>query len=94
MGPRTLPAVHDLDHIHGHGEVLDGDEARDDEKLDAEVEVRRQLALAQIRQYGDSALRLTAREVTEFDDDLKRLVDRMAIVGDRVTNARVGDFLD
>ena len=44
---------------------------------DAEAEARRRLALAQIRQYGDPALRLTAHEVTDFDDDLRRLVDRM-----------------
>jgi peptide deformylase len=53
-----------------HGEVVD-------EQLDAEREVRRQLALAQIRQWPDPALRLRAREVADFDDDLRRLVERM-----------------
>ena len=48
-----------------------------DEELDAEQQARRRLALAQIRQYPDSALRMTARPVEEFDDDLRRLVDRM-----------------
>ena len=52
----------------------------DDDELDAETEARRQLALAQIRQYGDSALRLKAHEVAEFDDDLQRLVDRMIVL--------------
>src|SRR5467141_1426732 len=47
------------------------------ERLDAEQEARRRLALAQIRQYPDSALRLEAKPVEEFDDDLRRLVVRM-----------------
>jgi peptide deformylase len=52
-----------------------------DEELDAEreaeLEARRQLALAQIRQYPDSVLRMQAPPVENFDDDLKRLVTRM-----------------
>ena len=44
---------------------------------DPEAEARRQLALAQIRQYGDPVLRMEAREVESFDDDLVRLADRM-----------------
>ncbi|MCS7007514.1 MAG: peptide deformylase, partial [Thermoleophilia bacterium] len=40
-------------------------------------EVRRLLALAQIRQFGDPALRMRAREVERFDDDLARLAERM-----------------
>jgi peptide deformylase len=52
-----------------------------DEELDAEreaeLEARRQLALAQIRQYPDSVLRMQAPPVEKFDDDLKRLVTRM-----------------
>ena len=54
------------------GQVLTG------EHLDAESEVRRRLALAQIRQYPDPALRMRAREVTEFDDALAQLVARMS----------------
>jgi peptide deformylase len=53
-----------------HGQVRD-------EKLDAEREARRQLALAQIRQWPDPALRMRAQVVAEFDDDLRRLVERM-----------------
>ena len=49
-----------------------------DEELDAEREARRQLALAQIRQYPDPVLRMEARPVLEFDDDLRRLVTRMS----------------
>jgi peptide deformylase len=49
-----------------------------DEELDTEREARRQLALAQIRQYPDSVLRMEAPPVEKFDDDLKRLVARMS----------------
>jgi len=48
-----------------------------DEELDAQREAVRRTALAQIRQYGDAALRLEARPVEDFDDDLQRLVVRM-----------------
>jgi peptide deformylase len=60
------------EHDHEHGHEHDEQSAED-----AEREARRQLALAQIRQYGDAALRLKAHEIEEFDDDLRRLVDRM-----------------
>ena len=53
-----------------HGEVLE-------EELDPEREARRRLALAQVRQYPDPVLRMRANEVAEFDDDLRRLVERM-----------------
>ena len=48
-----------------------------EEQLDPEREARRRVALAQIRQYPDAALKMVARPVEEFDDDLRRLVDRM-----------------
>jgi len=48
-----------------------------DEQLDAEREARRRFAVAQIRQYPDAALKMEARQVEEFDDDLRRLVERM-----------------
>jgi len=48
-----------------------------EEQLDPEREARRRLALAQIRQYPDVALRMKARPVEEFDDDLRSLVARM-----------------
>lgn len=60
--------AHDHDHDHDH---------EHDNELDVEAEARRRLALAQIRQYGDPALRLVAYEVEDFDDDLARLVERM-----------------
>jgi peptide deformylase len=47
------------------------------EKLDAEAEARRRLALAQIRQYPDPVLRMKARDVDDFDDDLARLIERL-----------------
>jgi peptide deformylase len=48
-----------------------------EEQLDPEQQARRRLALAQIRQYPDAALKIAARPVEEFDDDLRRLADRM-----------------
>src|SRR5919201_1110543 len=50
---------------------------RTDTELDPEAQVRRRLALAQIRQYPDPVLRMQARDVDEVDDDLRRLVERM-----------------
>ncbi len=47
------------------------------EKLDAEAEARRRVALAQIRQYPDPALRMKANEVEGFDEELARLVERL-----------------
>jgi peptide deformylase len=47
------------------------------DKLDAQAEAKRQLALAQIRQYPDPVLRLQAQEVEAFDGDLAQLVERM-----------------
>jgi peptide deformylase len=51
-----------------------------DEKLDPERAARRRLALAQIRQYPDAALKLKARPVEQFDDDLRTLVERMKLL--------------
>jgi peptide deformylase len=50
------------------------------EELDPEREARRRLALAQIRQYPDSALRLEAGPVEEIDDDIRRLFERMTFL--------------
>ena len=47
------------------------------DQLDPEAEARRRLALGQIRQYPDPVLRMRAREVESFDDDLRRLAERM-----------------
>lgn len=64
---------HDADHIHG--QVLEQDPAETEEEL--ERKARRLIALSRIRQYGDPALRMKARPVESFDDDLRRLVERM-----------------
>ena len=48
-----------------------------DEQLDPEREARRRIALAQIRQYPDAALKLQARPVEAFDDALRNLAERM-----------------
>jgi len=55
----------------------DEGEEREERQLDAEAQARRRVALAQIRQYPDAVLRMQAREVERFDDDLVRLADRM-----------------
>jgi peptide deformylase len=47
------------------------------ERLDPEAEARRRVALAQIRQYPDPVLRMRAREVEGFDDELGVLVQRL-----------------
>jgi peptide deformylase len=48
------------------------------EELDAGAEVRRRLALSQIRQYPDPALRMEGRPVESFDDELAQLVARLS----------------
>jgi peptide deformylase len=63
---------HDHEHHHDHDHEVDEDAARE-----AEIEARRQLALAQIRQYGDPVLRMQAPEIADVDDDVRRLVERM-----------------
>jgi peptide deformylase len=68
--------AHD-EHEHDHDEH-DHDHDHDDSTADRERELVRRQALAQIRQYPDVALRMRAREVTEFDEFLVQLVERMA----------------
>src|SRR5438874_12620408 len=58
------------------GEHIEG-QVKEHEELDPEREARRRLALAQIRQYPDAALKMQARPVEVFDDELRTLVDRM-----------------
>lgn len=59
------------DHEH------DVDPEHEEQEQELEREARRLLALSRIRQYGDAVLRMRAREVESFDDDLRRLVERM-----------------
>ena len=47
------------------------------ERPDPEREARKLVALAQIRQYPDPVLRMRAKEVESFDDELDQLVQRM-----------------
>ncbi len=71
---------HEHDHEHGDDVEHEHDDAGQDEAehaAEAEAEARRRFALAQVRQYGDPVLRLKAHEVEDFDDDLRRLVERM-----------------
>jgi peptide deformylase len=70
---------HDQEHDHSHHHDVE-ELAVEEARAAAEADARRRLALAQIRQYPDSALRLVAHEVTDFDDDLRRLVDRMIVL--------------
>jgi peptide deformylase len=57
--------------------AAEGDAYHDEPEADAQIETRRRLALAQIRQYPDAALRLRANDVDRFDDTLARLAARM-----------------
>jgi peptide deformylase len=65
-------AHHDHDHDHDDDDFdgLDAEEA-------AELQARRRLALAQVRQYGDPVLRMRAEEVAEVDGELRELGERM-----------------
>jgi peptide deformylase len=60
---------HDHDHDH--------DDHDHDEQAEAERRARRQIALSQVRQYGDPVLRMRANEVEVFDEELARLAERM-----------------
>jgi peptide deformylase len=66
------------DEHHDHGDHIEGQVI--DEELDPEREARRRIALAQIRQYPDAALKMEARPVAEFDDELQSLVERMKLL--------------
>jgi peptide deformylase len=65
---------------HDHSDDGDADE-HDAESADPSserlAEARRRVALAQIRQYGDPVLRMRAYEIDAFDDELKRVSERM-----------------
>jgi peptide deformylase len=62
----------------GVGPQPEGGDLEDERPLDAQEQARRRVALAQIRQYPDAVLRMRAREIELFDDDLARLADKMA----------------
>ena len=52
------------DHEHEHDHDHDGEDRERDERA-LELEARRMIALARIRQYGDAVLRMQAREIEE-----------------------------
>lgn len=71
--------AHDHDHEHEHDEEP---EELTDEEAQAEAErlVRKEIALSQVRQYGDPVLRMRADEVEEFDVELHKVSERMIAV--------------
>jgi len=56
---------------------LQDDDVELDPREAAELAARRRIALAQIRQYPDPALKLRANEVEQFDEALVHLAERM-----------------
>ncbi len=65
---------HEHEHEHDeHDEPLTEAEAR----AEAERLVRKEVALAQVRQYGDPVLRMRADDVEAFDEELVRIAGRM-----------------
>jgi peptide deformylase len=56
--------------------VAEAGQVREEER-DPREEALRVAALSQVRQYPDPVLKMQAREVESFDDDLQRLVERM-----------------
>jgi peptide deformylase len=77
---------HDHDHDDGHDHEHDDGHEHEHELTDAEARaeaerlVRRDVALAQIRQYGDPVLRMRGAEVETFDDELVRVSERMKLL--------------
>jgi len=63
---------HERDEEHEHGELTEAEAQAEAERL-----VRKEIALSQIRQYGDPVLRMHAEEVEEFDDELRAVAERM-----------------
>ncbi|HEX3290193.1 MAG TPA: peptide deformylase [Gaiella sp.] len=75
---------HEHDHEHEHDDGLEHDDERELTEAEAQAEaerlVRKEIALAQIRQYGDPVLRMRADEVEAFDDELRAVAERMIAV--------------
>jgi len=73
---------HDHDHDeqdHDHEHDDDGRDELDEAELAAlaEKDALKRIALSQIRQYGDPALRMRANDVETFDDEVRSLAERM-----------------
>ena len=71
---------HDHDHDHDEGHEHEHELTDAEARAEAERLVRRDVALAQIRQYGDPVLRMRAAEVETFDDELARVTERMKLL--------------
>ena len=69
----THEHTHEHEHEHDHEHELTDAEAQ----AEAERLVRKEIALSQIRQYGDPVLRMRADEVESFDDELRKMSARM-----------------
>ena len=61
------------DHEHDH----DGEPTEAEQQAEAERLVRKEIALSQVRQYGDPVLRMRADDVEAFDDELRAVSERM-----------------
>jgi peptide deformylase len=69
---------HDDEHDHEHDDdELDHELTEEEARAEAERLVRKEIALSQVRQYGDPVLRMRADEVEEFDDELRAVSERM-----------------
>jgi len=73
--------AHDHDHEHDEHDHDHDDHDRElteaEARAEAERLVRRDVALAQIRQYGDPVLRMRGEEVDSYDEELLRVSERM-----------------
>jgi peptide deformylase len=69
------------DHEHEHDAELEHDHEHEHQEengdRDSERLLRKRIALAQVRQFGDPVLRMRAGEVESFDEELARLAERM-----------------
>jgi peptide deformylase len=63
---------HDREHEDEHEELTEAEAQAEAERL-----VRKEIALSQVRQYGDPVLRMRASEVEEYDDELRKVTERM-----------------
>jgi peptide deformylase len=69
---------HDDEHDHDHEHEDEHEELTEAEaQAEAERLVRKEIALSQVRQYGDPVLRMRASEVEEYDDELRKVTERM-----------------
>jgi peptide deformylase len=65
------------DHAHDHSHDHGGRRSKKEIEREARARAREMVAKSQIQQYPEPVLREPAREVTEFSEDLRALVERM-----------------